>query len=131
MPEFGFCPYTTKQMSLGFSIKTRRENAALFRELFGADDRFRLQRENGESSWFSFTMISPDRRYYLNRMNEAGVEYRMICGGCFTEHPASKHYNFEPLNALPKAKEAHWKGFFVGNWGVPMEGQLRYLKEVL
>lgn len=112
-------------------IRVRRRNAELFKELFGNDDRFKIQRENGESSWFSFTMISPDRRYYLTRMNEAGIEYRMICGGCFTEHPSAKHYNFEPLNGLPKAKEAHWKGFFVGNWGTPMDEQLHWLKESL
>jgi len=112
-------------------IKVRRENAAMFQDLFGADERFRIQRETGESSWFSFTMISNDRKYYLERMKGAGIEYRMICGGCFTEHPAAKHYNFEPLNGLPMAKEAHWKGYFIGNWGVPMEKELHYLKETL
>ena len=112
-------------------IVVRRKNAAIFQSLFANDERFKIQRENGESSWFSFTMISADRKYYIDRMKAAGIEYRMICGGCFTEHPAAKHYNFEPVGSLPVAKQAHWKGFFVGNWGVHMDEQLHYLKEVL
>ena len=112
-------------------VKVRRANAKIFKELFGKDERFQTQRETGESSWFSFTMISHDRKYYLERMKEQGIEYRMICGGCFTEHPAAKHYNFEPQGTLPVAKAAHWKGFFVGNWGVDMEEQLLHLKATL
>src|SRR5262249_32488880 len=39
------------------SIEIRRANAARFVELFEGDPRFIIQRENGRSSWFSFTMI--------------------------------------------------------------------------
>lgn len=112
-------------------INIRRKNAALFQELFANDERFNIQRENGRSSWFSFTMISDNRRHYIDRMKSAEIEYRMICGGCFTEHPAAKHYDFDTLDALPVAKMVHYDGFFVGNWGVPMDAELHYLKEIL
>src|SRR4030095_11871677 len=35
----------------------RRENLALFQRLFSGDRRFIIQRENGKSSSFSFTII--------------------------------------------------------------------------
>ena len=38
-------------------IDVRRKNAALFVRLFGSDERFIIQQENGKSSWFAFTMI--------------------------------------------------------------------------
>ena len=38
-------------------IAIRRANAALFVRLFEGDERFIIQRENGRSSWFSFTLI--------------------------------------------------------------------------
>ena len=42
-------------------LAVRRRNAAHFVQLFKDDPRFIIQRENGSSSWFSFTMIlNPD-----------------------------------------------------------------------
>ena len=42
----------------------RRQNLAKFQDLFGGDERFIVQRENGKSSSFCFTIIlSPDNEY--------------------------------------------------------------------
>ena len=38
-------------------IKQRRKNANYFKKLFEDDDRFLIQREIGESSWFGFSLI--------------------------------------------------------------------------
>ena len=49
----------------------RRKNWALFKKLFGGDNRFIMQRENGKSSAFSFTIV-------LNP--EAEFRDRKLCG---------------------------------------------------
>ena len=52
-------------------VETRRRNAALFLDLMKGDARFIVQRENGRSSWFAFTII-------LNP--EAGAERARVMG---------------------------------------------------
>ena len=81
-------------------IAIRRANAALFVKLFGDDPRFIIQRENGASSWFSFTLIlNPsadlDRAAVMNALRNAGIEFRMITGGCFPEHEAIKYFDYD------------------------------------
>ena len=116
---------------LSHDIKTRRENAALFNKFFGDDPRFRIQVENGKSSWFSFTMIPENRTPYLSKMREAGIEHRAICGGCVTEHPVAKYYDYSTVGDLPNARKAHYQGFFVGNSGINLAPELNHLKETL
>lgn len=116
---------------LAKDVRVRRKNAHIFRQLFSDDPRFQLQKENGFSSWFSFTMIADDRNHFIEKMKYAGIEHRMICGGCFTEHPSAKYYDFETVGDLPNAKRAHHHGWFVGNCGHDLTEELRYLKKVL
>src|SRR5688572_6073497 len=64
-------------------IETRRRNAALFQRLFAGDERFTIQRENGRSSWFCFTVIlNPalrvDRARVMAHLKKADIGYRMI-----------------------------------------------------
>src|SRR5204862_172047 len=64
-------------------LEIRRTNAALFVKLFQGDKRFIIQRENGSSSWFSFTIVlNPalgiDRGRVMDAMRQAGIEFRMI-----------------------------------------------------
>lgn len=110
----------------------RRKNARLFRTLFATDERFVLQRENGSSSWFAFTMIAQSTRsQFLERMSAAGIEHRMVTGGCFTLHPAARYYDFQTVGSLANAEQVHRNGFFVGNAGRDLSEELQYLKEVL
>src|SRR5262245_2901316 len=79
-------------------VATRRHNAALFVKLFEGDDRFIIQRENGRSSWFSFTLIlNPalplDRGRIMDALRNADIGFRMITGGCFLRHEAIKYFD--------------------------------------
>ena len=104
----------------GRHARVRRANAAHFVRLFQGDTRFIIQRENGSSSWFSFTIIlNPalgiDRARVMDAMRNAGIEFRMITGGCFPRHEAIKYFDYEIVGGIDNANIAHDHGFFVGN----------------
>jgi CDP-4-dehydro-6-deoxyglucose reductase, E1 len=114
----------------------RRRNWALFQRLFAGDNRFIIQRENGKSSAFSFTLIpnpemGVERAAILGALKAADIGYRIITGGCFTRHDVIKHYDYEIVDGLPNANLAHDQGFFVGNHPFDLTPQIERLREVL
>ncbi len=112
-------------------ICARRKNLNIYQELFGNSERWRIQKEVGKSSAFAFTFITNfDRAKIFAALDEAGIGHRMITGGCFTEHPAAKYYDYE-AGPLPNAMMVHKQGFFVGNQPRDLEEQLVKLKQVL
>ena len=117
-------------------IEVRRKNAALFMRLFSGDDRFILQRENGRSSWFSFTLIlNPahriDRARVMDAMRRAGIGFRMITGGCFLRHETIKYFDYETVGEIVNANIAHDHGFFVGNHPRDLTEEVTRLRDVL
>jgi CDP-6-deoxy-D-xylo-4-hexulose-3-dehydrase len=117
-------------------IAIRRANAALFVKLFGDDPRFIIQRENGASSWFSFTLIlnpsmDMDRAAVMSALRNAGIEFRMITGGCFPEHEAIKYFDYDIAGGIEHATIAHKRGFFVGNHPRDLTAELTELRRVL
>jgi CDP-6-deoxy-D-xylo-4-hexulose-3-dehydrase len=121
---------------LGEMLEQRRQNLALFQSLFRDDPRFLIQRENGASSSFSFTIVlSPglpfDRSEVLNSLDGAGIAYRMITGGCFTKHDAIRHFDHAIAGPLSNAVIAHERGFFVGNAPTDLTPQIYRLRETL
>jgi len=120
---------------LGGFIEARRANARRFVELFGEDERFVVQREHGESSWFSFTMVvRPEaelgRPRVLDRLRAAGIEYRMVTGGSFPRHEAIRHFDHE-IHSCDQASLVHDNGFFVGNHIYDLRRELDELRAVL
>ncbi len=114
----------------------RRKNWALFQHLFSRDNRFVIQRENGKSSAFSFTMIlNPDaglsRPKIMAALRQADIGFRIITGGCITRHDVIKHYDYECVGGVPNAELAHDAGFFVGNHPFDLTPQITRLREVL
>ncbi len=116
---------------------SRRTNLALFQKLFAQDERFILQRENGRSSSFSFTLIlNPDcnieRERVFAALHEANIGFRMITGGCFLRHDAIRYYDYDVVGgSVPNADLAHDRGFFVGNYPGDLTPQLTRLRQVL
>jgi CDP-6-deoxy-D-xylo-4-hexulose-3-dehydrase len=115
----------------------RRRNLAVFQELFAGDDRFILQRENGKSSCFSFTIIlNPAREANRDKvfasLEEAGIGFRMITGGCFLKHDVIQYYDYVVVDGgVPNADLAHERGFFVGNSPQDLKPQIERLRDVL
>lgn len=116
--------------------ETRRKNLTRFQELFGADERFIIQKENGKSSSFSFPIIlnpdmDPNRNRIFNAMHDADIEFRIITGGCFPRHDAISYFDFELVGDLVNANIAHDYGFFVGNYPSDVRSKLDTLYQVL
>jgi CDP-4-dehydro-6-deoxyglucose reductase, E1 len=114
----------------------RRKNLSLFQSLFAADKRFIIQRENGRSSSFSFTIIlnpsaNIDRDRVFSALRDASIGFRMITGGCFPNHDAIKYFDYTIAGNLDNANLAHNCGFFVGNHPIDLEPQIKRLHEVL
>jgi len=117
-------------------IETRRRNAALFVSLFGNDERFIIQRENGGSSWFAFTVIlnpklGMDRKKIMAALKAADIGYRIITGGNFLRHDVIKYFDYDCVGEIVNADIAHDRGFFVGNHPHDLTPQIRRLHEVL
>ena len=118
-------------------IAIRRENARLFQALFVDDERFILQKERGESSWFAFTLqIAPGsgltRTPVFEKLRKADIGFRMITGGNFLRHDVIKYFDYEVVGGgTPNADHAHDHGFFVGNHPHDIRPQLERLKQVL
>jgi CDP-6-deoxy-D-xylo-4-hexulose-3-dehydrase len=117
-------------------IERRRENLAVFQSLFAGDDRFIIQRENGKSSAFSFTIIlnplyQPDRRKVFAALHEAKIGHRIITGGCFLRHDVIKYYDYDTVGEIKNARLAHDFGFFVGNHPQDLTPQIERLRGIL
>ena len=117
-------------------IDVRRRNWALFRELFADDPRFIIQRENGRTSSFCFTIVLASRgrsrrNKVFNALREADIGFRMITGGCFVRHDVAALYDYDAVGDLPNACAAHDYGFFVGNQPRDLGPRIRRLREVL
>ena len=114
----------------------RRENLKIFQDRFVGDERFIIQRENGKSSAFSFTIIlnpayDPDRKKIFQALTNADIGFRIITGGCFLRHPVLKHFDYETVGEIVHANTAHDFGFFVGNHPTDLTAQITRLFEVL
>jgi CDP-6-deoxy-D-xylo-4-hexulose-3-dehydrase len=97
-------------------VERRRGNAELFQQLFRGDERFIIQRENGRSSWFAFTVIlNPrldlDRRKIMAALKKADIGYRIITGGNFLRHDVIKYFDYDCAGEIVNADTAHDRGF--------------------
>lgn len=114
----------------------RRRNLATFQRLFAGDERFIIQRENGRSSSFSFTIIldprrNPDRDRVFAALKAAEIGFRIITGGCFLRHDVLRYYDYATAGEIKNAFTAHDYGFFVGNHPFDLTPQIERLHAVL
>lgn len=117
-------------------IRARRQNAVVFKELFGADPHFTIQQETGESSWFGFALMvnesAPfDRAQLVERLRKNGIECRPIVAGNFVRNPVIKWMDHEVSGSLTNADRAHDRGLFIGNHQFDITKQLEQLRNVV
>lgn len=115
-------------------INQRRKNADLFKKLFENDNRFIIQKEIGESSWFGFSLVINDtkkRAEIVQLLELSNIESRPIVAGDFTQNPALKFIDFEIVGDLPNSKKIHNDSFFVGNSHLDLTNELHYLRSKL
>ena len=117
-------------------IGIRRKNAKIFQDLFHDDERFKIQKETGSSSWFAFTMIANpnkiDKLKIFKTFKNNKIDFRMITGGNIASHDVVKYLKIskKDLN-LPNANYVHKYGFFIGNHPRLIEKELIFLKKTL
>lgn len=114
-------------------VDVRRENAAVFQELFGSHKDFYIQKEIGKSSWFGFSFVlkaesKVNRLKLIDHLTKSGVECRPIVAGNFAKNEALKWFEHEIHAKLPNAEAIDQYGFFVGNHQVPMKSQIQRLR---
>lgn len=117
-------------------IDQRRKNAEHFVETFKNDNRFLIQREIGESSWFGFSFIIKEssglvRSEILEKLEDADIEFRPIVTGNFTKSESLEYFDYEIHNIVTNAKYLDARGFFVGNSHEDLTNEINYLKKVL
>lgn len=114
----------------------RRQNAKLFIELFGDDERFYIQKEISSSSWFGFSLIIKKesglfRSQIVSKLNKANIDVRPIVTGDFTKNEVLKYFDYEIFGEMKNASYLDKNGFFVGNHQVDLTKELNYLHEIL
>lgn len=114
----------------------RHANWQHFQKLFSTDERFIIQRENGRSSCFSFTIIlnpelNIDRDKVFGALEEANIGYRIITGGCILRHDVTRYYDMELVGEIKNAFIAHDHGFFVGNHPRDLRNDITRLYDIL
>ncbi|MGK9148843.1 DegT/DnrJ/EryC1/StrS family aminotransferase [Plantibacter flavus] len=117
-------------------IAGRRENAAYWTEKFADLDTVRIQREQGESSWFGFSLVlegslAGRRKELVRAFAEAGVESRPIVAGNFTKNPVMKYLDARVPAELPAADKIHEDGLFVGNHHFPVHAGIDRVYDVV
>jgi CDP-4-dehydro-6-deoxyglucose reductase, E1 len=117
-------------------IEQRRMNAKLFIEHFKDDNRFHIQKEIGESSWFGFSLIIKEdsgltRRRILEILEHNKIEYRPIVTGDFTKSESLKFFDYSIHGKIINADYLDLHGFFVGNSHEDLTDQIHYLKSAL
>ena len=117
-------------------IETRRLNAEKFLGQLSQIEGLRVQKENGKSSWFGFSIIlegklKGQRRNLVELLNNAQIVSRPIVTGNFTRNPVIKHMNCAPIGELPVADEIHEDGLFVGNHHFDLTDEIDLLNQVL
>lgn len=117
-------------------VKTRRQNAETFVELFRNDEHLIIQKEVGESSWFGFSFViresSPVKRLKLiDHLTKNGVECRPIVTGNFAKNEVLKWFDYEVHGELRNADRVDQHGFFVGNHQIAMTEQIKKLRGLM
>lgn len=114
----------------------RRENANYLNNLKHRFPDIKIQTENGESSWFGFSLVlgkalEGKRSLLIAELNKSGIESRPIVAGNFALNPVMKHLRHDPLPNLTNSTYIHNNGLFVGNHHYNIFRQLDVLVNIL
>jgi CDP-6-deoxy-D-xylo-4-hexulose-3-dehydrase len=117
-------------------IAARKQNALIFKSAMKDSEFFRMQIENGESSWFGFSLIlqgklKGKRSELIDSLNKAEIDSRPIVTGNFARNPVIEHLPHTKLSPLPAADDIHENGLFVGNHHYDLTKEIDLLIETL
>jgi CDP-4-dehydro-6-deoxyglucose reductase, E1 len=117
-------------------IEGRRSNSAVFKIIMEQFPNLSIQRENGVSSWFGFSILLTGpfegrRKELVGTFESFGIACRPVVAGNFTRNPVMKHLPHVPLPPLPNSNAIHENGLFIGNHHYSMESEFQVLEDAL
>jgi len=117
-------------------VTGRQANGSIFEEMFSFRDDIRIQKVQGESSWFGFSMVLEGklrgrRAEVTSMLAGAGIDFRPIVAGNFTRNPVMRYLDASVPADLPNSDRIHEDGLFVGNHHYPIPRELELLESVL
>jgi CDP-6-deoxy-D-xylo-4-hexulose-3-dehydrase len=117
-------------------VEVRRKNGAIWKALFENDSRFIIQKQEGGSAPFAFTMIlHPDlpisRKEVLALLKKEEILFRIITGGNFLRHDVIKYCDYSCFGNMTNADLAHDRGFFIGNHPIDLQKNLEKFHQIL
>ena len=117
-------------------IEERRKNAIYFIDKFKNDNRFIIQKEIEQSSWFGFSFIIKEnikisRKDIINKLLSNDIEVRPIVSGNFLKNEVIKYFDYEVFEDVNNAELLDKNGFFVGNHHFDIKDKIDYLANIL
>jgi CDP-6-deoxy-D-xylo-4-hexulose-3-dehydrase len=119
-----------------FLINERRKNLKIFNKYFKNNKDYLTPSTNYKSSSFAFPIIIRNNSLkfklkIFNALKRNKIDFRLITGGCFTEHSFAKFFNYKVFRNLKNSEYLHKNGFFVGNASKDLSLQIKKLYQVL
>ena len=117
-------------------METRLQNKEYFFSLFDNKPWCRLQKEIGQSSWFSFGVVlegelKGHRAEVINALSKAGVQNRPLASRNFLKQPVMRELDYIEQHNLDGADDIHDNGFFVGNGSQDLKVGISKMYEVM
>ena len=117
-------------------MKTRLANKEHFFSLFANKSWCRIQKEIGESSWFTFGIVldvelKGRRAEVIDALTKAGIQNRPLASRNFLKQPVMRDLDFIDNNNYTAADDIHDNGFFVGNGSEIINEPIDKLYEVI
>jgi CDP-6-deoxy-D-xylo-4-hexulose-3-dehydrase len=104
-------------------LEARIQNKDYFVKQFSNKDYITIQKEIGQSSWFSFGCVlkgrlEGKRDRVVEEFNKRGIEARPLASGNFLAQPVMKELAHIDHGNYEAAENIHTNGFWVGNHAI-------------
>jgi CDP-6-deoxy-D-xylo-4-hexulose-3-dehydrase len=117
-------------------MDVRSANKRHFRHLFANKPWCRVQKEIGESSWFTFGIVLDGelkgrRADVVKALDEAGIQNRPLASRNFLKQPVMRELDHIASGEMTAADDIHDNGFFVGNGSKDLTDGIDTMYEVI
>jgi CDP-6-deoxy-D-xylo-4-hexulose-3-dehydrase len=117
-------------------LEVRNANKKHFFSLFADKSWCRLQKEIGQSSWFTFGIVLDGelkgrRAEVIDALSEAGVQNRPLASRNFMKQPVMRDLNYIQNGDFTAADDIHDNGFFVGNGSQDITEGINKMYEIM
>ena len=117
-------------------MQTRMANKEYFCSKFADKSWCRIQKEIGNSSWFTFGVVldgelKGKRPQVIEALSKAGVQNRPLASRNFLKQPVMRDLSFIVSGEMTAANDIHDNGFFVGNGSQDIKEGIDKMYEIM